>query len=93
MGQGPVCSCGTSLFAERFKCDRKPYVSKNILQCELHALAYEIECEHRVEQAQEVIDPEIRRGHSNSLSLCWQSFVQRTQTCKGCTIRPQLILG
>ena len=71
MGQGPVCSCGTSLFAERFKCDRKPYVSKNILQCELHALAYEIECEHRAEQAQEVIDPEIGCGHSN---LCESTF-------------------
>ena len=38
-----VCSCGTCPSADELKCDGKPYVSKNTLQCELHALAYEIE--------------------------------------------------
>lgn len=45
--------------------------SKNVLTCDLHALAYEIECNHRATQAAEVIDPELGRGHSN---LCEATF-------------------
>ena len=46
-------------------------VSKNVLRCELHALAYKIECCHRAKQAHEVIDPQLGRGHSN---LCESTF-------------------
>lgn len=66
-----VCSCGTCPSADELKCDGKEYVSKNVLHCELHALAYEIECCHRAEQAHEIIDPELGRGHSN---LCESTF-------------------
>lgn len=45
--------------------------SKSILRCELHALAYQIECYHRAEQADEIIDPDLGRGHSN---LCEATF-------------------
>ena len=60
-----VCSCGTCPAEEELACDGKVYESKSVLRCELHALAYEIECNHRAEQAFEIIDPELGRGHSN----------------------------
>ncbi len=41
-----VCLCGECPADEERKCDGKPYESQNILTCELHALAYEIECCH-----------------------------------------------
>ena len=33
--------------------------------CEFHALAYEIECAGRAKAADQVIDPELGKGHSN----------------------------
>ena len=44
---------------------------KNVLRCDLHSLAYEIECDHRASHAAEIIDPELGRGHSN---LCESTF-------------------
>lgn len=65
-----VCSCG-ECSPEELKCDGKAYTSRNVLRCELHALVYEIECYHRANQASEVIDPDLGRGHSN---LCECTF-------------------
>ena len=66
-----VCSCGECSSPEELKCKGKAYTSKNVLRCELHALVYEIECYHRANQASEVIDPDLGRGHSN---LCESTF-------------------
>ncbi len=66
-----VCSCGDCPADGERKCDGKPYESQNTLRCELHALAYEIECNHRADHAAEIIDPELGRGHSN---LCEATF-------------------
>lgn len=60
-----VCSCGKCTSSDELQCAGKEYVSKSVLRCEFHALAYEIECDHRAEQAAEVIDPDLGRGHSN----------------------------
>ena len=65
-----VCSCG-KCENDELKCEGKAYESKNVLTCDLHALAYKIECNHRAAQAAEVIDPELGRGHSN---LCEATF-------------------
>lgn len=59
-----VCSCG-KCESDELQCDGKDYVSKNVLRCELHALAHEIECCHRAKQAHEVIDSRLGHGHSN----------------------------
>ena len=59
-----VCSRG-KCESDEMKCEGKTYESKNVLTCDLHALAYEIECNHHAAQAAEVIDPELGRGHSN----------------------------
>ena len=66
-----VCSCGECLDGEELKCNGKAYMSRNFLHCDLHSLGYEIECHHRAEHAEEIIDPELGRGHSN---LCEATF-------------------
>ena len=66
-----MCSCGECRSTEELKCDGKEYTSRNVLRCDFHALAYEIECGHWADQASEVIDPDIGRGHSN---LCESTF-------------------
>ena len=66
-----MCSCGECHSTEELKCGGKKYSSRNVLRCDLHALAYEIECSHRADQASEVIDPDLGRGHSN---LCESTF-------------------
>lgn len=37
------------------------------LDCELHALLYEIECSERAAQASKLVHPILKRGHSNAL--------------------------
>ena len=66
-----VCSCGKCDEDEEIKCDGKPYKTKNILSCEHHQLAYQLECERRAEDANSVIHPTMGRGHSN---LCEAHF-------------------
>ena len=57
-----VCSCGAD---EDIMCEGKSYTLKNVLHCDLHSLAYKIECNHRANHADEIIDPELGRGHTN----------------------------
>ena len=66
-----TCSCGRCDDAENLQCVGKPYESKFILSCELHALGYEIECERRALNAKSVIHPIMGKGHSN---LCEAAF-------------------
>ncbi|XP_015772535.1 PREDICTED: uncharacterized protein LOC107350811 [Acropora digitifera] len=47
------------------KCQGQPYRSAHPLTCEFHALAYEIECAERAKKADEVIHPDMAKGHSN----------------------------
>ena len=60
-----ICSCGKCDEDEEMQCDGKPYKTKNILSCEHHQLAYQLECECRAEDANSVIHPTMGRGHSN----------------------------
>ena len=66
-----VCSCGNCASDEEYTCEGKAYVSRNVLRCPLHSLVYEIECNYRAGQADEIIDPELGHGHSN---LCEATF-------------------
>ena len=52
-------------FVENLKCTGEPYHSGNVLKCEFHALAYEIECFERAKHADQVIDPGLGKGHFN----------------------------
>ena len=47
------------------KCTGESYHAGNVLKCEFHALAYEIECFERAKHAEQVIDPGLGKGHSN----------------------------
>ena len=49
-----VCSCGNCVSTDELQCAGKEYASRNVLRCDLHSLTYEIECDHRAEQAAEV---------------------------------------
>ena len=59
-----VCSCGNCENEEELKCEGKEYKSQKVLTCELHSLAYEIECCVRAENADEIVDPDLGRGHA-----------------------------
>ncbi|KXJ07142.1 hypothetical protein AC249_AIPGENE6000 [Exaiptasia diaphana] len=47
------------------KCDGKPYTTRCVLSCPLHALLYQIECERVAKKAADVVHTEMGRGHSN----------------------------
>ena len=68
-----VCSCGKCEVAD-LTCVGKEYKSTNILTCPMHSLAYEVECNHRADQAHEIIDPELGRGHSNACEATFSVF-------------------
>ena len=59
------CKGDADGFVEQLKCPGKAYHSANVLKCEFHALAYEIECHARAKEAEKVIDPGLGKGHSN----------------------------
>ena len=73
-----VCSCGECVIGEELSCEGKIYESKNHLDCDLHALGYEIECAYRASLASEIIDPVLGPGHSN---LCEATFAAVAKFC------------
>ena len=61
-----MCSCGQCpVEEEEHRCEGQPYITKNVLKCPFHQLAYQTECELRAKDAEVVIHPELGRGHSN----------------------------
>ena len=59
------CKADENGFYPDMKCQGQPYHSAHVLKCDLHGLAYEIECAERAKNAEKVIDPELGKGHSN----------------------------
>ena len=43
----------------------RQYHSAQPLKCEFHSLAYEIECAERAKNENNLIDPELGKGHSD----------------------------
>ena len=62
-----VCSCGNCDKKGERHCKGKKYSTLHKLTCPYHSLAYEIECFCRAKQAEQVIHPELGRGHTNQL--------------------------
>ena len=58
------CTCG-SCEDDNVICSGKDHHTKHPLTCPFHALAYEIECCVRADQASHIIHTELGRGHSN----------------------------
>lgn len=48
-----------------FECGGKPYQVRGKVTCELHSLLYDIKCDRMAEEASEVIDSDMGKGHSN----------------------------
>lgn len=59
------CEVDADGFYPDLKCSGEPYQSANVLKCELHGLANEIECTERAKDAEKIIDPDLGKGHSN----------------------------
>ena len=66
-----ICSCNDCAEDEEIECEGTPYETKITLTCEFHWLCYQIECERRANDAENVIHPTMGRGHSN---LCEAHF-------------------
>ena len=62
-----VCTCKQCENKEQITCEGKPYKAKRKLECEFHALVYEIECKERASQAGKLVHPILKRGHSNAV--------------------------
>ena len=52
---------------EEIQCKGKPYKTSVKLDCEFHALLYEIECMERAKLASQLVHPILKRGHSNAV--------------------------
>ena len=61
-----VCSCGNCENADQILCEGKAFKNHIKLTCNFHALLYEIECHERAGQADKLIHPIVKRGHSNA---------------------------
>ena len=61
-----VCTCKKCGDKEQIECEGKPYKTRMKLDCEFHALLYEIECTERAAQASKLVHPILKRGHSNA---------------------------
>ncbi len=70
-----VCSCAACEKGE-LKCEGKPYRTKYVLSCPLHSLAYEIECDYRASMADQLVHPDLKRGHSNWLEASHNVFIR-----------------
>ena len=62
-----VCTCKKCDKKGLIECDGKPYKTRMKLDCEFHALLYEIECTERAAQASKLVHPILKRGHSNAV--------------------------
>ena len=71
-----VCSCGACKNKEAIECKGKAYKSRFQLDCKFHALLYETECNERTNQAEELIHPVLKRGHSNALEASHNVFIR-----------------
>lgn len=68
--QMKVCTC-KECNDDEVECEGTVYKTKNVVTCDFHWIAYQIECERRAEDADKIIHPEMGRGHSN---LCEAHF-------------------
>jgi len=59
------CDVDENGFCPEMKCSGESYHSAHALKCDFHALLYEIECTERANSAEDVIYPDMGKGHSN----------------------------
>ncbi len=71
-----VCICGKCPKNGDLECEGKDYKTENMLNCPYHELAYEIQCHHRAQQAEDVIHRELGRGHTNQLESANSALIR-----------------
>ena len=62
-----VCTCKKCGDSGEIQCEGKAYKTRVKLDCEFHALLYEIECMERAKLASQLVHPILKRGHSNAV--------------------------
>ena len=62
-----VCTCKKCDDKENIQCKGKPYQTRMKLDCEFHALLYEIEYSERAAKASKLVHSILKRGHSNAV--------------------------
>ena len=62
-----VCTYKKCADSEEIKCIGKQYNTRVKLDCEFHALLYEIEYMERAKLASQLVHPILKRGHSNAV--------------------------
>ena len=62
-----VCTCKKCDDSEEIKYIGKLYKTRVKLDCEFHALLYEIECMERAKLASQLVHPILKRGYSNAV--------------------------
>ena len=67
---------------EQIECVGEPYKASSQLDCEFHAMLYEIECLERAAQASKLVHPILKRGHSNAVELMLLSHLTIRFRCK-----------
>ena len=56
------CSCGKCDPGQGLKCEGKPYHTKEILNCPFHQVAYKLDCHRRIQMANQLVHPTMKRG-------------------------------
>ena len=62
-----VCTCKKCGDSGEIQCEGKAYKTRVKLDCEFHALLYEIECMERAKLASQLVHPILKRDHSNAV--------------------------
>ena len=70
-----TCSCGACKNKEAIECEGKAYKTRFRVDCKFHALLYQTECHERANQAEELIHPVLKRGHSNAMEASHNDIV------------------
>ena len=61
-----ICMCHGCDDKKNIRCVGVPYKASMRLDCEFHAMLYEIECTDRAALASKLVHPILKRGHSNA---------------------------
>ena len=70
------CARAKSAGTRNKECEGKPYKTRMKLDCDFHALLYEIECTERAAQASKLVHPILKRGHSNAVEASHNVFIR-----------------
>ena len=73
-----LCSCRLCGLWN-IRCEGRSYKTANVLTCPYHSLAYEIECEFKARQAENVIHPELCKGRTSQVESAHSALIRFRQ--------------